>query len=125
MKAIEKRVLPADVFDVLEFSALVFGGVGANFFAEPTTVCYPPPGLTAPICLLGHAGFVTELAVERYTDGPVAGALADAFGGDVWSATKANNDAVQAINARRGKSDISGRVSWKALCAELNIVRGD
>lgn len=118
----KKRILAADAFDALELSALIFGGIGADHFATPLTECYPDPGTGSPVCILGHAGFVTE--TDSYTANPVGSALAAAYDGDVWKAAEANNDAVRAINHRRGYLP-SARVSWREYTKETGLTRGE
>lgn len=110
------RVLDADVYDALELSALVYGGIGAgsvNEYGEK------------PFCVLGHIGFAANSDV--FVDGAYAAmraALGVAFTGrEGGLVADVNNDAVRAINRRHGDPQDS-RVPFAAWCAELGIMRG-
>lgn len=100
------RVLPADVYDTLEFSALVYGGIGGGWTTDRDGT---------PFCAIGHADHVVPSVCE---DGPVVVAL---FGADVDG--RMNDWAVAAINARRGRP-LLGRVTFEEWAKELGIVRG-
>jgi hypothetical protein len=106
----EPKVLPADDYDTLEFSALAFGGVGRGVcFSDGSILGASPTAL--PVCLVGHA-----YAVDPSPDYELRCRL----GIDVY----ANDEAVKRINRRKGRG-INTRVSWKEYTRELNIVRGD
>lgn len=96
------RILPADVYDALELSALVYGGIGAGRFREANGV---------PYCVLGHA---SDLDVD------VHGALRDS---GIGVAT--NDDAVYAINVRRGTGYQDARVSFEDWRTEIGVTRGE
>lgn len=101
------RVLPADVYDALEFSALVYGGIGAGrSFDGPV-----------PVCLFAHAEHadISFTALDSANISPVFPEYEDGV---------ANDPAVRAINARLGNPDRDARVPFDALMAELNITRG-
>lgn len=49
-----QRVLPPDVFDALEFSALVYGGIGWNIWY----LYDDNRQVRAPVCYVGHLAFV-------------------------------------------------------------------
>lgn len=102
-------VLPADVYDTLEFSALVHGGVGGGDWFTGVTMEYP-------WCIHGHAAWVTEGGYKTSLSPQLryAGLGVDA-----------NDDAVRAINSRLGRRNLFARVTWEEYCAALNIVRGD
>lgn len=95
-------VLPADVYDTLEFSALVFGGIGHSHSLD---------GDGSPLCAVGHciiadgrSGDMMKaviLAVEQDHGGPVS----------LW------NDS--------GFLPSEGRISFDDWCARLNVLRGD
>lgn len=97
-----QRVLPADVYDALELSALIFGGVGGNnMFAKDG----------CPLCIHGHAAFL--------------------WNGDVGDALYAtgittfeNDGAVQNVNRSEGRPPYD-RISFEEWCAALNVIRGD
>lgn len=89
------RVLPADVYDLLDFAALVNDGVGVG---------------------VGHC--IHHLSVV-YGDFEAFAALSAVdIGG------QANDNAVQRINHRRGCAP-SAHVSFADWCAELHVVRGE
>lgn len=105
------RVLPADVFDAMEFSALAFGGIGP--FSVMT--------LRRPCCAYGHAAFVCDVI-------PVASCDAKTTDAGVALASAGitvviNDRAVLAINERAGRP-MKRRVSFADWCAELGVERG-
>jgi hypothetical protein len=104
------RTLPPDVYDALELSAEVYGGIGQPWLYDYNT----PADLTgqhAPCCIYGHACHVGSV--------DIIGMLEKA------GATGQGSDrAVRAIN-RRKRRDEHARVSFADWCAELNVVRGD
>ena len=102
----EQRILPADVYDALELSALAFGGIGGDLMYDSHR----------PRCLLGHIEFCDR------GNGEMERAVRRAFGGDV-SLVEQNDPAVERINKRRGTYP-SARVPFDAWCKELNVVRG-
>lgn len=108
------RVLPADVYDTLEFSALVYRGVGAD-----ASIVLRGVGEGNPLCIAGHAQEATGASMILWQD-PVGIALKDA------GITATINDyAVHAVNRRRGRRDHSTRIPFREWCAELGVVRGD
>jgi hypothetical protein len=132
-----KIVLPADIFDTLELSAYAFGGIGAgtyndgeddatDFVGEEGELLNfrrgydvefqgadaPAPKLIAPVCAVGHAAFA---AIPRSFDW---------FSMIDGNTITANDDAVEAINARKGV-ELSTKVTFEEWARELNVVRGD
>lgn len=106
------RVLPADVFDALEFSALVYGGIGSLRRTEEREKSFEDLriGVATPRCVFGHALFL---------DG--AGAMCEEALISVDINVYTNDDAVKAVNERKGGV---GRVSFADWCAELGVERG-
>jgi hypothetical protein len=105
-----KRVLPADVYDALELSALANDGIGAGFM-------YHHGNPLTPCCAHGLASFATA---SEYDYGPINEAL---FNANIDG--RANDAAVYAINARKdpyGYADTN--VTFEEWCAELAVVRG-
>lgn len=98
------RVLPADVFDTLELSALAYGGIGAGAFFI----------YDGPCCIHGHA-------YEAEGNGDVGISLALRFAG-IHPAV--NDCAVNRINERKHKK-CESRVSFAEWCEELGVVRGE
>lgn len=101
------RVLPADVFDALELSALAFGGIGRGRYAHGEDTDALRDGSGSPCCVVGHCAMLTGEGV---------------FGNEALRALSRigigedeNDDAVP-----KGR-----RLSWPAYCAKLNIVRGE
>jgi hypothetical protein len=101
------RVLDKDVYDTLEFSALVYGGIGARAWLDRKDT---------PFCIGGHADLASDAFRDDYLT--ISAALGNGF-------IDANNAAVHAINRRKGRKDIDARAPWEEYCAELNIVRGE
>lgn len=110
----EQRVLPADVFDTLQFSALAFGGIGAGVVYRREDVALPL-ALKAPYCIIGHAIVAAD---QDTNDNPIVNAL-ESIGIGVLE----NDNAVRRINERRSK-DPESRVPFTPWRKELNIVRG-
>ena len=106
METITLRVLPADVYDTLEFSALVFGGIGRLAWRA----CGPHG--TVPLCALGHATVADPTDTMRRA----------LHAADIFAAE--NDAAVLSINLRKN-SPRSARVSFGEWCKELNVIRGD
>lgn len=107
-----KRVLPADVYDALELSALAFGGIGAGEYGVGLRSGPSYPVLTGealPVCATGHAiwcdieGAYTILGNFTIRD---------------------SDNAVRRINRRRHRAP-NTRVPFKAWCRALNVVRGE
>lgn len=106
-----KRVLPADVYDALEFSALAFGGIGAgSYWGE----CRGEE-IDKPMCAIGHRW---AIAPGEGEDSVTWAAFVSA---DIEEYV--NDAAVRAINARLGKPQDS-RVTFEQWCKELNVIRG-
>ena len=111
-----ERVLPADVYDTLEFEALAFGGIGAGWFADLGGVNVEDhqgslPWLdeegAAPYCVYGMAS----------GSGEMHNALVEA---EIFVTD--NDSAVARINARLGRRS-QARVPFDLWCEELNVVR--
>lgn len=117
------RVLPADVYDFLELSALEFGGIGAGYFGESyhstrTDIAY---GLAAPYCVLGHAAAAAPAGTPLTGIDQLETTQALRTAG---IKTYINDDAVKAINARLGRDD-EARVPFEEWARELGVVRGE
>lgn len=132
MKIIPKdnilRILPAAVYDTLEFMALVFGGIGELQDFEDMDADDMGSGddnFNCPLCVHGMAvAAVTPGAVIARHDpkNPITKALANVGIGRVT-----NDDAVHAIIVHYGWENADTpfpRVSWADYCTHLNIVRG-
>ena len=106
------RVLPAKVYDALQLSALMYGGIGAGVYTVVNT--------EVPVCMLGHLGARPNEATT-----PEAMTMMTRLGFAIWD----NDRAVKAINRRKGipetlLSAFEPRVTFEEWCAELGIVRG-
>lgn len=110
------RVLPADVYDTLEFSALAFEGIGSwNVYARPAPSLPADPNYTC--CIIGHAIVAAD---DDSQDNPIVRTL-DTAQIDVIK----NDKAVNEINQRKGVSDLDARITFQEWCKELNVVRGE
>ena len=121
-------VLPADVYDALELSALVHGGIGAECFTvyEDTDDDTPPP----PLCVVGHAEFLDNTRVGNQIQGPVVSALAAALEieSNAFGPLFAENDRAvrklvngdETVQVRN-----NARVTWEQWCKETGVVRGE
>jgi len=108
-----QRVLPADVYDTIEFSALAFGGIGGSFLLEGVG------DDAVPYCAWGHA---IRAEVPDIDTMPNLFKRACEF----FPLSIADNDsAVQRINARKGVRERNARVTFAEWAKELNIVRGE
>jgi hypothetical protein len=101
------RVLPADVYDTLEFTALAFGGIGRGIWY----IYDMSDRIVAPVCYIGHVEFAEDRSNEMTYRKHGIG-ITD------------NDRAVLHINERLGRSP-NTRVTFKAWCKELNVVRGN
>lgn len=126
------RTLPADVYDALELSALIHGGVGSCHLANDGV----------PHCIIGHAMFLdgydptTQNEDHIREDAPITAALVQAFPRlgienayyddsylvKVRAVEAANDNAVCSIPL----TDIEQqKVTWRRWCKQLNVVRGE
>lgn len=112
-----KRVLPADVYDALELSALAFGGIGAGRLHDGVHAG------NCPVCIYGHAIFANNCYGLFDRNNPIETAL-DNMGkaGDDYFAPLVSDGAVLAINSRLGRP-ANSRVTFKEWCKELNVTR--
>lgn len=118
-----KRVLPPEVFDALELSALAFGGIGSRKMFERDPVRREPI-LDAPYCAIGLAwwsGIIPDEALRvnseyegthRISEGLFSGAVYAAVGFS-WE----DND--------RAVHGSESRITFREWCRRLNVVRGD
>lgn len=102
----EQKVLAADIYDTVELTSLMFGGIGAGYISRGD----------APFCLIGHIDFAAPV-----TSAPLWNAFRSIFAGPI---SVANNIAVRAINRRKDRANLDARVTWEEYTRELNIVRG-
>lgn len=106
----KQRVLPADVFDTLEFMAIGFGGIGADSLFEDDH--------DTPKCVFGMAATAVgdqDEDKEMFIALSAAGITVDI-----------NDTIVHRINRKKGfgLGNRSHRVTWNQYCTALNIVRG-
>ena len=107
------RVLPPDVYDTLELSAYVYGGIGkGRAFASNVVTDDGSP----PVCAIGH---LRAAEPERHAQIDLECSL---FGSGINAHD--NDDAVEEINRRKG-SKVYARVSFQEWCEELGVVRGE
>jgi hypothetical protein len=101
----EPIVLPANVYDTLEFSTLVYGGIGGGWY----TTSRRGDLSGKPLCFLGHA------------DG--AGVAGDSLT-ELYGINALISDGIVArVNERKGK-DKHDRITWDEFVREGNIQRG-
>jgi hypothetical protein len=109
-KMIEERfVLPADIYDALEFVAVAQGGIGGGFYGSGPN----------PICIYGCANFLDTGDAQCREGAGVRDAIKEAR-----ISADANDRAVARINQARKRAK-EQRVPFAALCKEMHIVRGD
>lgn len=119
----QQRVLPADVYDALELSALVHGGIGA-------TVRFLPDN-GAPCCIVGHAQFLDGLnadsgmdGCDRYVAGEVGAALETAFGESLYQVALTNDERLYRVAlTNEAVLGIREVIPWEEWCKRLNVVR--
>jgi hypothetical protein len=103
-----RRILPADVYDTLEFSALAFGGVGGVIYFDYDAL---DRSARSPRCIHGHASAATNPESDYFcTDNPISSALVR-----VGIFSQENDAAVGLAN----------RISFKTWCRRLGVVRGE
>ena len=119
-RANRKVVLPADVYDALELSALAFGGIGGGKYVDPSF----GDGM-APVCAIGHAGF----GVFEREEGGSTLRTYSFDGEDVLrklGIDEGKNDAAVArINKRKGVANDVAQVTFEEWAGELNVRRGE
>jgi hypothetical protein len=111
-------VLPADVYDALEFSVMEYG-IGANtLFA-----CDDNDAIGVPVCLFGHAYF---LAADYDGNDAMREILAPFYKHGVYPAFS-NDDAIADALGYEDRYDIpaGARLTWEQYCKARNIVRAD
>jgi hypothetical protein len=111
------RVLDADVYDALQLSAMIYGGIGCPFdTGEFEYRC--------PCCLVGHINFLCgDQKEEDEIFARTSGLALTSFESD---------SAVEAVLVRKGvvgeKEEAWDkpypRISFPEWCAELGVVRG-
>lgn len=111
------RILPPDVYDALELSALAFDGIGSVF-------TWDVDGHT-PRCLIGHIETLagTQWRSEHSVQvGELRVALLAAFDAKTMLgvAFKGNDSAFT-----RDEQYAGTRLPWAEYCRRLNIVRGE
>jgi hypothetical protein len=114
------RELPADVYDTLEFIALMYGGIGRGSYWSYSWL--GADNEPRPLCVYGLAIEATEqdgLSGNPFRN-PVAKALAA-----VGISVLMNDTAVKDILERREISTGAARVPFEDWCAELGVVRGE
>jgi hypothetical protein len=99
------RVLPPDVYDALELSALAYGGIGGGAYVDRENDSAFSPAI-APRCIIGHARWLAG------TGGPVEDAI-ESIGID----PHVNDEVILSGNHER--------ISWAEYCRRANIVRGE
>jgi hypothetical protein len=90
-------VLPADVYDTLEFSALVYGGIGSGTWREGGR----------PVCYVGHLACAGVIASEMFESEP-------------FGINEEMND--EAVAGAFGL--VAPRIPFVEWCKRLNVVRG-
>jgi hypothetical protein len=112
------RALDADTYDTLELGALAFGGIGAgsDFLWGKTDAC-------ALTCNCAH-GIVAQFYQKRLFGMAAFGDGNDALG-RAGVGRNVNDSAVGRVNKRKGRgSRSSRRITFRAWCKALNVVRG-
>lgn len=97
-----KRVLSADVYDLMELSALAFGGIGAGRMRAADG---------RPHCVIGHAEFQEDFEVEP--------------GWYLRSRLREADIDIDSNDKTLRKAGVVGdrRVSWPKYCELMNIER--
>lgn len=111
------KIIPADVYDTIEFVAEAYGGIGGGWFTEEEYLFVGDNDAT-PLCLRGCTDFI-DGGAPSYV-GSLTCELQAVVG---RSFVTFNDQAVRAINKRRGAAAYS-RVPFSDYVAELGWVRG-
>lgn len=111
--SVKPRVLPADIYDTLELSALAYGGIGAERLAVGRA--------NRPFCAMGHL-WAASTADFSWDGGPLPIPVLAAWDAGIGGAV--NDNAVRRINERKKRPKCS-RVSFAEWCAELRVERAD
>lgn len=110
-------ILPADVYDALEFSALVYGGIGAGAYRDYASDDYDNEAV-APRCILGHGAWITDAGYVGNAD--VFPVLVAAGIDERFNDTLVHD----ALKAGKGNPRTM-RISFGEYVALAGIVRGE
>lgn len=118
-------MLPADVYDTLEFASLAFGGIKGGVFCELDITAIGSNdyigiyNLNCPNC--AHGLLMSAENIGHPYSGEASRALRD-----IGIAGGRSDAAVEEINQRKGFGyTTSRRVTFREWCAELEVVRGE
>ena len=127
-----QRVMAADVYDALELSALIHGGIGTDCFDV-----VGPDSESVPCCIMGHAMWL-DGTLSTWLQGPageVEHGVAKAFGvtlpntpsrfkaaaEDIYDA----NDCAVTTAIECNLANEQSKISWRQWCQRLSVVRGE
>lgn len=113
-----RTVLPAVIYDTMEFACEVYGGIGGRYSIVNDIV-----GEAVPMCQHGYWLFLNDALGP---DPRLSGLDPDYFVGlePFGIYADINDEIVAAVNAKKGKRTWQ-RISWQEYCEEGNIVRGE
>lgn len=94
--------LPKDVYDVLNFSCEMYGGIGAGYAQTFKGI---------PFCIFGQAVEIHSVICDVIRNAGMT--------------TNKNDVVVRTINIRNGRRSLNERVSWQEYCEEAKIIRSD
>lgn len=107
----EKKILPADIYDTLEFLCEWTGGIGARTFFQFEV--HEGDYVQLPCCIHGHA---------RYASYNNADSDLNTVLYDLKLYYNRNDLIVDAYRKKRNKEN--ARIPWLDFCKAYNIVRG-
>lgn len=118
-----RRVLPPDVYDSIELTALAFGGIGADWLFDVGNEPSASPD-AIPICVHGCAIFATDDArMGAFGTKWLSNDISQALFAAAIDANE-NDRAVRDINFRLNRPE-TRPVTFKRWARELGVVRGD
>jgi len=141
----QKVVLPADVYDALELSALIHGGIGSGCLSKPSDEIvagsddsfWGPEYVEVPSCIIGHALFLDgySYSENHYREGasPVTDALVEAFPAlldEVNETTSAFGIICEIESLNDNTVDEYAKnqeatLTWKQWTKRMRVVRGE
>jgi hypothetical protein len=120
-----RRVLPADVYDALEFAAEEFGGIGGGSYF--TAFAWAGSPQDCPWCVHGLADEVEFTEPLPYAAGMrYGGEVSTALRGGVHLLASTSYPATAPCGSRSAaRARSSGKVTFAEWAAELGVERGE
>jgi hypothetical protein len=124
-----------DVYDAMELSCMIWGGIGAGpiwvFTGSELAAIFPKyeNNMIGPHCLIGHVTELYSNVLCSYYDNEIVQEfrrlkLTDDFQDTGGFGSTYSDESVKKAAISLGRGDTE-KVSWEEFCNYWNIVRGD